>query len=264
MPAKPDPLTRAPALSNNRLNKTPGGLRSSGLLGKHPMVGLTMVFLGIALFGVMAINLQSTGPLIQTDIQVATDIHTGALQSLPFSRDVMIFGFYLGEQGIIALGVLMGLYFLLKRLWAELSMIVIAWAGEGSIWLALSAHFNRPRPVFDVAIWHQMTTPGFPSGHAFSAVMCFGLIAYLLVPKIRSHFGKTLLIISTLVIVVYIGYSRLFIGDHYLTDVLAGYGLGIAWTGFVYTSVELVASRRENDREFGNSRPTSNTNGWSA
>ena len=254
MLAKPDTVILQPSLSNNLLNKDPGGLRSPGFLGKRPIIGLLIVLLGVVLFGLMAINWQTTGPLIQTDMRVAGDVHSVALQSSSFIRDVMIFGFYLGEHGIIAIGALMGLYFLFKRRWAELSMVVIAWAGEGSIWLILSAHFNRPRPVFDVAVWHQMNTPGFPSGHAVSAVMCFGLVAYLLVPKLKSHFGKITVIILALIIILYIGYSRIFVGDHFLTDVLAGYGLGIAWSGCVYTSVELIAIRRQNVKNFGTSR----------
>jgi undecaprenyl-diphosphatase len=44
-------------------------------------------------------------------------------------------------------------------------------------------------------------------------------------------------------IMLYIGFSRVFIGDHYPSDILAGYGLGIAWGGLVYTTVELIAQR---------------------
>ncbi|HZY44159.1 MAG TPA: phosphatase PAP2 family protein, partial [Anaerolineae bacterium] len=80
--------------------------------------------------------------------------------------------------------------------------------------------------------------------HSISAIMCFGLLAYLILPKISSHFWKAIVIITTLLIILYIGYSRLFVGDHFLTDVLAGYGLGIAWSGLVYTVVELISKKK--------------------
>ena len=245
MVAKPDSL----------LNEYRGGLHSPGWLAKWPLIGLMMVLLGGILFGAMVVNLQTNGPLVQTDLQVASDVHGMALQGSPIVRDVMIFGFYLGEHGIMAIGALLGLYFLFKRRWAELGMVAIAWAGEGSLWLVLSAHFNRPRPVFDVAVWHQMTSPGFPSGHAISAVMCFGLVAYVLMPKIKSHIGKIAVFIVALLIILYIGYSRIYIGDHYLTDVLAGYGLGFAWSGVVYTTVDLIAARRRISGGFEANQP---------
>jgi membrane-associated phospholipid phosphatase len=226
-----------------------GNLRTPGLLGKWPLIGLMMVLLGVSLFGVLAVNLQTHGPLIQADTQIVNDVHEAALQSSPFTRAVMIFGFYLGEHAIVAIGGVLALYFLYKRFWPELSMVLIAWLGEGAIWLVLSQYFNRARPMFDISVWRQMTTPGFPSGHTFGTVMCFGLLAYLLAPKMPSRFGKVVVIVATVLIILYIGFSRIFVGDHYLTDVLAGYALGIAWAGFVYTAVELISQRMKKRKE---------------
>lgn len=222
------------------------GLRNPGLLAHWPFIGLLMVLVGGIAFGVIAISLQTKGPLIQVDVPVGNNIHEAALQSSPFIRGVMIFGFYLGEHVIAAIGALLALYFLYKRFWPELCMVVIAWAGEGSIWLVLSQYYGRPRPLFDVSVWHQMTTPGFPSGHSISAVMCFGLLAYLLVPKIPLRFWKSVAIAGAVLVVLFIGFSRIFVGDHYLTDVLAGFALGVAWSGFVYTSIELITMKRMN------------------
>jgi undecaprenyl-diphosphatase len=240
--------TNAPAvapLQNTRLEKNPlSGLRSPGLLGKWPLIGLMMILLGCGLFGVMAVNLQTHGPLIQTDLQIVNNLHDVALHSSPFLLGVMIFGFYLGEHGIVAIGAVLVLYFLYKRFWPELGMVLIAWGGEGGIWTVLSQYFNRARPMFDISVWRQMPSAGFPSGHSFSAVLCFGLLAYLLVPKMASRFGKTVVIAAALLIILFIGFSRVFVGDHYPTDILAGYALGIAWAGLVYTTVELLALRR--------------------
>jgi membrane-associated phospholipid phosphatase len=221
-----------------------GNLRTPGLLGQRPFIGLLMVLLGGIVFGVLAVSLQTNGPLNRLDVPLADSVHAAALQSSPFLRDAMIFGFYLGEHIVVAIGVLLALYFLYKRFWPELCMVVIAWAGEGAMWLVLSAHFQRARPVFAVPVWHQMTAPGFPSGHSISAVMCFGLLAYLVAPKMPSRFSKAVVIATAVLIILYIGLSRIFVGDHYLTDVLAGYALGIALCGLVYTGVELVAKRR--------------------
>jgi undecaprenyl-diphosphatase len=226
-----------------------GDFRSPGLLGKWPLIGLLMILLGGGLFGVLAVSLQSHSPLIQSDTQIVNDLHDMALHSSPVLLDVMKFGFFLAEYGFIVIGAALVLYFLHKRFWPELSMVLIAWGGEGPLWYFLSGYFNRPRPTFATSVWRQMTVPSFPSGHSIAAVMCFGLIAYLLMPKITSQFWKVVVIAGTLLAIVYIGYSRLFVGDHYPSDILAGYALGLAWSGLVYTSVELIARRKRNTKQ---------------
>jgi undecaprenyl-diphosphatase len=239
-----DVMINPPLQEEGSDRKRESGLRRPQHLARRPVIGLLMVLLGGVMFGVIVIGLQTNAPVMQLDILWINTIHTMALQSSPFMRTVMISGFYVGEHVIVAIGVILALYFLYKRFWPELCMVVIAWAGEGGIWLYLSAYFNRPRPVFEIPVWHQMTAPGFPSGHSISAVMCYGLLAYLLAPRIHSHLGKALVIIVAVLVILFIGYSRIFVGDHYPTDVLAGYALGIAWSGFVYTLVELMSYKK--------------------
>jgi membrane-associated phospholipid phosphatase len=233
-------------VTEKKLNQhTRTHLHTPGLLARWPFIGVVLVLLGGLVFGLMVINLQTRGPMLQVDTRVANDLHAFALQSSPIVRQIMIFGFYLGEQGIMVIGLLLALYFLYRRFWAGLAMVVIAWAAEGGIWLALSQYYDRARPVFDVAVWHKMTEPGFPSGHSIAAVMCFGLLAYLIVPKISSRFWKAVVIATAGLVILFIGFSRLFVGDHYLTDVLAGYALGVALCGLVYTLVEVIARKLE-------------------
>lgn len=222
--------------------------RSPLLLGRYPLIGLLMVLIGGGLFALMAFNLQTQGPLIALDQQIALNLNTLALHSSPFVLGTMEFGFYFAEYGFIIIGAGLLLYFIHKRYWTEFWMVGIAWGGEGPLWYFLSDTFNRPRPTFAQPVWHHMTSPGFPSGHSLAAVMCLGLIAYLLLPKIQSASWKAVVVILTLAIIIYVGYSRMFVGDHYLTDILSGYGVGLAWAALVYTVVERVALRRKQQK----------------
>ena len=85
-------------------------LHTPGILAKWPLIGLLLVILGGIAFGAISSSLLTNGPLIQLDRPVNIAIHTAALQSSPFIRNVMIFGYYLGQHIIIAIGVLLGLY----------------------------------------------------------------------------------------------------------------------------------------------------------
>jgi undecaprenyl-diphosphatase len=115
-------------------------------------------------------------------------------------------------------------------------MVMIGGLGGGALYFSLSALFARPRPPSQ--IWTIVNEPGFPSGHTISVIVCYGLLAYLLVPKIRSAFWKGVVVVAALLIIGLVGFSRVFTAGHYLTDVLAGYALGIAWSGLVFTWVE--------------------------
>src|SRR5258708_282081 len=221
-----------------------GWLRSPNFLGKHPMLGVSFVLFGALVFAAIALSVQSNNLLVQVDMQFGNYLHAIALQSSPLIRDVMIAGFYIGEQGVLVVGAILALYFLYKNYWLELGIVLVAWLGEGGIWLVIVTDFNRARPVFDVPIWHQMTNPTFPSGHAFGAFMCYGILGYVLVPQVRSRAWQVIVSLLTVLVILYVGFSRLFVGDHYLTDVLAGYPLGIFWCALVGTALEGVGKWR--------------------
>lgn len=230
--------------SMKEIEKTTG-LRSPGLLGKKPIIGFTMFVLGTLIFIILAYNLVNHGPLIAWDLPIAEFFHALALKSSPLLINIMLAGYYIGLHGVIIVSVLLGLYFIYKRFWRELFMVIASLGVSGLIFLLLSNIFMRPRPstLFDKLIWSGPKIPGFPSGHTLSIIILCGFLAYLLVPKIKSYLGKTLVILIASFITIFVGFSRLYIGDHYLTDVIAGYALGIAWFGLAYTGVELLFQR---------------------
>jgi membrane-associated phospholipid phosphatase len=218
------------------------GLQSTGLLGRHPVIGVVMFVFGGLIFSAMTYNMLVQGPLLGWDNTLATVLPAAGLKSPPMIKIIMDAGFYIGKEVVVALDILLGLYFLVKKYWQELVMIIIGVSGSGTLFSVLSNYFNRPRPP--TQIWIIVNLPGYPSGHAVTVVVFYGLLAYLLVPKMPSTFWKAIVTAAALLIIAFVGFSRLFTGGHYLTDILAGYGLGIAWSGLVYTLVELVFKKR--------------------
>ncbi|HLO18065.1 MAG TPA: phosphatase PAP2 family protein, partial [Anaerolineales bacterium] len=136
-------------------------------------------------------------------------------------------------------------YFLYKHYWRELAMLIISSPLGSVVWNFIIAYFARPRPPEQTGL-PITTIPSFPSGHAMSALICYGFLAYLVVPKMPSRFWKWTAAITAVLIVLFDGFSRVFQGNHYLTDVLAGYALGIAWAALVYTLIEIIFMRRKN------------------
>ena len=218
------------------------GLRAPGLLAKWPVIGISMFIFGSLVFGALTYNLYVHGPLLAWDRAIANTLPAIGLQSPPFVKDIMVAGFYTGKEVVTVLTILFSLYFLYKRYWQELAMMAIGWIGSALLFNALSMLICRARPP--TQIWIIVNIPGFPSGHAVSVVVFYGLMAYLLAPKMPSAVWNVVVVAAALLIIGFVGFSRIFTGGHYLTDILAGYAVGIAWSGVVYTLIENYFQKR--------------------
>ena len=225
------------------------GLRAPGLLARWPVIGLCMVIFGSLAFAGLTINLFAQGPLLAWDRALANTLPAIGLKSPVIVKDLMIAGFHIGREVIIVLGLLLGFFFLYKRYWQELSMVTIGLLGAELLFLSLSTLLARQRP--STQIWNILNIPGFPSGHGISTVTFYGLVAYLVVPKMRSAFWKGIVVATALFIIGFVGFSRVFTGGHYLTDILAGYAVGIAWSGAVYTLIEIYFQTHRVPKEPG-------------
>jgi undecaprenyl-diphosphatase len=231
-------------------------LRSPGLLGKSPLIGLTLFLLGTVVFSFLAYNVKPDGALVQWDMTTAKALQAAAKSIPPALVEYVLFGFFLGKELVITLGTILAVYFLYKRFWRELAMVLIGLGGGGLIWYFLSHYFDRPRPPtqLDVLV---LRDPSFPSGLALAAVLCYGLLAYLLVPRMPSRFWKWFVVILLTLIIVFVGASGLLLGAHYVTDVIAGYALGLAWAGLVYTLLERSFPVKPAQEQEGSFRDTS-------
>lgn len=228
---------------NKPETKTSPDLRVPGWLASWPIVGVMMFLVGSLMFGAFAYNVWTKGPLLQWDVPLYQEFHNEAVKEPPRIIELLIFGFFVGKELVQVIAVVLALYFLHKRFWRELAMLLVGLGGGALIWYFLIGIFNRPRPAGQVGI--VVTDPSFPSGHVITAVLAYGLLAYLFIPKMPSRFWKWVIVIAALLTILYIGFSRLFLGGHYLTDILAGYALGIAWAGLVYTLIERISMRRK-------------------
>ena len=116
--------------------------------------------------------------------------------------------------------------FVKKHKWYSLKVPVIA-VGSISLNLLLKYLFNRPRPL----IPHLVESYGlsFPSGHAMISASFYGLLIYLVYKNIASSVWRWVLIGLLSLLIMFIGFSRVYLHVHYATDVLAGLAAGLGW-----------------------------------
>jgi undecaprenyl-diphosphatase len=138
--------------------------------------------------------------------------------------------------GLTAIGILVIAMFLYLRRLRYIGLLLLAMAGQGVLQYAFKAFFERqrPQPMFDYVIGD---TPSFPSGHALASTCFFGLLAYLISLEIRSTSSKLAVWMLAILIILTVGFSRIYFDVHYPSDVAAGYLAGLIWTSSVASGV---------------------------
>jgi undecaprenyl-diphosphatase len=234
------------ALPQGKLTKAPSapGLRTPGLFGKRPIVALIVFLSGSLTFAALGYNLLNHGPLVQLDNSLHQVLLAKARNAPPAVNEIMLFGFFTGKQVILLIVTILSIYFFHKRYWPELGMLLLSSAAGSVIWNLAISYFARPRPHQQAGL-AVTTIPSFPSGHSMSTVICFGFLAYLLVPRMPTLFWKWTVSIAAILIILFNGFSRMFHGGHYLTDVIGGYALGLAWASLVYLIIENISVKRK-------------------
>ncbi len=114
----------------------------------------------------------------------------------------------------------------LKKEWHYIVPFWITVAGSGMVMSLAKVLFQRPRPTAAVYVESTMS---FPSGHATIAIALWGFLTYLAVHHATKRWHKILLGCCGLTLILAIGFSRLYLGVHFFTDVLGGYLLGLLW-----------------------------------
>jgi membrane-associated phospholipid phosphatase len=128
----------------------------------------------------------------------------------------------------------------------QAALVVATFAGAQAVTWSLKAVFQRPRPSFDDPI-ATASSFSYPSGHALVSAAVYGVLAYLLLGRLTHPVARAACIGGTGILVAAIGFSRLYLRVHYLSDVLAGVGLGFASLALTTALFEWAGAPRAAD-----------------
>lgn len=209
-------------------------------LGAVLIAGLIAAALALALFSWLGVGVLA-GEIYPLDEHLRTTLHGMASPAL--TRLMWATSAVTAPKYLVPAGLLLALAFLLRGWPRGALLIIVTMVGAGVLDLWLKATFGRirPAPFFGYPL---PKSAGFPSGHALFAVCFFGGLAALLSARLRTHGARAAVWAVAVMLIVLVGISRVYLGVHYPSDVVAGYAAGFVWVTAVAAGDRLMAHWR--------------------
>jgi undecaprenyl-diphosphatase len=202
----------------------PKKVRSEFLLLGALLLAATALFV----FGWLAEEMLE-GDTQQFDAFVRTAVHQLATPGL--TRLMQVFSFLGSVAAVTAMCLVVicaSLYFRHAR---TAVLLAITMLGVAALDVALKHAFHRPRPV--AFFGATPSSYSFPSGHALGSFCFYGILAAILAARARGRGAKFCVWLAAVLLVGMIGFSRIYLGVHYPSDVIAGYCAAAVWVGAV-------------------------------
>ena len=185
----------------------------------------------LGLFGLLATAVLLSDTVSDVDLLTVQALHAASLPNLTaWVFTVTDLG---GTETILMVGLLATLAFAALRQWRSAVAVALSVAVTQALVAALKHVVERSRPPAEDALTHAAGF-SFPSGHSAAAMGLYALVAWLAAHHVRGA-ARVAVLIGAAILIVGIGFSRVYLGAHYPTDVLAGYlvGAGLAVCSWV-------------------------------
>jgi undecaprenyl-diphosphatase len=238
------PAARAPRRSAWNLP-----LRLFDWIGGHPLglqLGLLVVVVSIWGFVAIADEVME-GETLKFDDWVLVSLRQANHPARPIgprwlaemARDVTALG---GVACLTLLVAAVAGFLLLRRMYGAMALVLATTLGGLLVSSLLKGWFDRPRP--DVVPHLDMAyTSSFPSGHSMLSAIVFLTLGALLGSFVKQRRLKAYFLLVAILLTTLVGLSRVFLGVHYPTDVLAGWCAGLAWATACWIAARVLQRR---------------------
>lgn len=192
-------------------------------------------------FGAVLVQVVSPSPMTVVDHRVANLFQ---MLRTPGADRIMLDATYIGSgRSVGTLSAAAVIVALVLRRRRDALIVVASLAAGAAFFAAVKLIVRRPRPpLYDARIVQSGFS--FPSGHATMAAVFYATLAVILVTALRSNWLRTIVILVASTMIVWIGLSRIYLGVHYPSDVLAGWAAGILWALLVLVAERIWSAER--------------------
>ncbi len=223
-----------------RLASWAGTVIPLGPLAVHLTLGLTLTA-AVAVFVILAENIAAGRALATFDVAFARALRES---TTPGWERTFIFVSWLGSGPVLTVATALAAV----GLWKTNRSLLAAWwigaqAGGGILIRVLKETFERSRPEVANPL-HLPSSWSFPSGHVMATFIFCALASYVLLRGARSGLAASMILMVSVAWCLVMSFSRLYLGVHFVGDVLAGLVAGAAWITVCVSGLELRQQRR--------------------
>jgi membrane-associated phospholipid phosphatase len=210
-------------------------LSSKESSGLYLTLSLLILLVAAWTFGAIAEDVITNDPLTNVDVQFSTWLRQHSVDWL--TRCLLLITDLHSLLGVTVMTLALSAYLWIRRLRIWVLTLALTVFGGMLLNFLLKHVFVRARPHFDNPLL-TLTTYSFPSGHTLMATVFYGTLCVLIVTRVRSWRWRGLAIWAAAAMILLVGFSRIYLGAHYLSDVLAAIAEGLAWLAFCLVAVE--------------------------
>lgn len=186
-----------------------------------------------------SVELIASSPITVADHQIVAWFHAHLTQ--PLVNVMLAFSDPGSPIWIATITLVVGLFCALRRRWYGLFALLLAVPGGMFLDSVIKELVHRHRP-YSESPFVDLSDYSFPSGHAMAATLLYGLLALFALIVLRKRLWRGLAVLGAALVIMLVGLSRIALGAHYLTDVLAAIASG--WIWLCYIVVNIIRRRR--------------------
>jgi membrane-associated phospholipid phosphatase len=213
--------------------------------GLQLTVGVLLLLGATSLFGVVAGEVLTDDHPTLTDVQVSVWLQAHHWQAL-----IVLLLFITRVHSVAGVSVLTIAFWLYLRRQGQrgwLIILPITVFGGMLLNVLLKSLFHQGRPVFEDPVL-AFSGYGFPSGHTMAATCFYGAVAAFVTSRTRVWSGQVLVLTLAGFMILLVGFSRVYLGAHYLSDVLGAMMEGLAWVALCLTAASTTGRARRDRR----------------
>ncbi|QNF34612.1 phosphatase PAP2 family protein [Adhaeribacter swui] len=202
---------------------------------------LFLIFLNVAMLSELAETVINSQQLKKLDIEVSAALFN---IRTPILSQVLFYFTKLGSvYGITLITTLAGAMLIIKKRLIQLVALLLSVLGSGITMHYSKIYFHRERPL-NIAYYVPENSFSFPSGHSTSIMALIGIICYFIFIDAKPRWRRNSLVLLGCNVILLVGFSRIYLGVHFLTDVTAGYLLGFVWVLLAVGVMEYLTLRQ--------------------
>ena len=205
------------------------------------IVGWSALLMATLLFLAIGWNVSGRTWLVVLDVAVAAWLHAHAIPEVTM---LLLAVTHLNSTlAIVVFALLFGVVLARMREWFWILTLVLSVGGGLLLNVALKQVYERARPHFDDPLI-TLGTYSFPSGHTAGAVVFYGVLAAFLVSRLHDRRWRAVCVAGGVSAVLLVAFSRIYLGAHYLSDVVAAICSSTAWLVLCLSAVHELVRRR--------------------